>query len=875
VIPPFGDGVTIIEYSDEANNPNGLYVRKKVQIDATNFAETTAYFDKLGRTVKTQAKDSQGDIFSETQYDLMGRVWKVSNPYRQGQTLLWTTTTYDEAGRVKEVITPDNAKVQTSYSLAIDGNEVGVVTTGVDQSGKQGRSVTDALGRLIRVDEPNGAGELGPVNNPNQATYYTYDILGNLRKVTQGSQQRFFAYDSLSRLIRAKNVEQETNTNLAPYTDPVTGNNQWSQSFAYDANGNLITQVTARNITITNSYDALNRAVFRDYSDSTPDVSYFYDGTGLDQAPAFSKGKLTKATNGVSENRFTSFDAVGRLLTSEQIIDGQSYPFVYAYNNITGSLISETYPSGRVITNSFDSLERLASVSSKAGPAQTPRIYANGFGYNDKGVLNRMRLGNGLWESVKVNDRFQTTEISLGTSAGSGNRLKLEYDYGMTQNNGNVLSQKITVPAIGTVSGFVAVQSYEYDSLNRLKSAVETPYGQTTENWRQVFDYDRYGNRTVITENNATTASIVGPNPQIDTSTNRIVPKTNTTEQYQFDASGNMTRDAVGNLFTFDAENHQKTFTQSGSATGPSATYYYDGDGRRVKKVVGSEVTYFIYDASGALAEEYTQNIPQNTNPQTIYMTADVLGSPRINTNQKGEVVARHDYLPFGDEIVGLGQRNAEQKYAVTDGVRQKFTGYQKDEETGLDFAQARYYGNGLGRFTSVDPAIESIKANLPQSWNRYVYVLNNPLRYADPDGMKPTDPWNRLTKEEREIIEKKLILREGQTYQTVFNNMVTNNNTLDENSNDVIENVIAISNVIKVLGGYNNSKSWQLIASIDGVITNKNHMVVISVIKGKKDDFAKALQAEKDSQGRPKYYTDNIIEKKPGGHTGYSTVVF
>jgi RHS repeat-associated protein len=70
--------------------------------------------------------------------------------------------------------------------------------------------------------------------------------------------------------------------------------------------------------------------------------------------------------------------------------------------------------------------------------------------------------------------------------------------------------------------------------------------------------------------------------------------------------------------------------------------------------------------------------------------------------------------------------------------VRKKFTGYEKDQETGLDFAQARYYGNGLGRFTSVDPALESIEPTFPQSWNRYAYVLNNPLNLIDPTGLCP-----------------------------------------------------------------------------------------------------------------------------------------
>jgi hypothetical protein len=112
-----------------------------------------------------------------------------------------------------------------------------------------------------------------------------------------------------------------------------------------------------------------------------------------------------------------------------------------------------------------------------------------------------MRLGNGLWEGVKFNNRFQTTELTLGTSASNGNRLKLEYDYGTTTNNGNVRSQTITVPTVGNSQGFVATQSYEYDELNRIKSAVETE-GVSQTNWQQHFRYDRYGNRTVVTEQN-------------------------------------------------------------------------------------------------------------------------------------------------------------------------------------------------------------------------------------------------------------------------------------------------------------------------------------------------------------------------------------
>ena len=67
------------------------------------------------------------------------------------------------------------------------------------------------------------------------------------------------------------------------------------------------------------------------------------------------------------------------------------------------------------------------------------------------------------------------------------------------------------------------------------------------------------------------------------------------------------------------------------------------------------------------------------------------------------------------------------------DSVRQKFTGYERDDETGLDFAQARYYSNVQGRFTSIDSG--PFTPADPQNFNRYVYVQNNPLKFRDPSG--------------------------------------------------------------------------------------------------------------------------------------------
>lgn len=64
------------------------------------------------------------------------------------------------------------------------------------------------------------------------------------------------------------------------------------------------------------------------------------------------------------------------------------------------------------------------------------------------------------------------------------------------------------------------------------------------------------------------------------------------------------------------------------------------------------------------------------------------------------------------------------------------FTGKERDAETGMDYFGARYFSGAQGRFTSPDPLLSSGRPDNPQSWNRYAYVLNNPLRYTDPSGL-------------------------------------------------------------------------------------------------------------------------------------------
>jgi RHS repeat-associated protein len=136
------------------------------------------------------------------------------------------------------------------------------------------------------------------------------------------------------------------------------------------------------------------------------------------------------------------------------------------------------------------------------------------------------------------------------------------------------------------------------------------------------------------------------------------------------------------------------------------------------------------------VAEYSTQ---QSANPTVSYLTTDHLGTPRVITDKNGNVISRRDMMPFGEDLyAGVGSRTGDtgQKYSSSqDDIRQKFTGYPKDKETNLDFAEARYYNNLHGRFTAVDPLLASGKSINPQTFNRYCYTSNNPVVRVDING--------------------------------------------------------------------------------------------------------------------------------------------
>jgi RHS repeat-associated protein len=705
---------TATEYSDVNRR---VIVRADLNSAGDRKLVSVQHYDQLGRIRLTRqledastqsATDETTGIKAQTRYKFSGSnsYQLASNPYRAATssgassepTMGWTRTKYDNGGRVTEVQTfsgaglpaPWGANTTSTGSVTTTYN--GIFTTVADQAGKVRRSMVDGLARLARVDEPD-SNDLGATDWPVHPTQYLYDALDNLTRVTQGSQpSRVFTYSSLARLISAQNPESGT------------------VQYRYDNNGNLDQKTDARGLITTYVYDELNRVASRSYTapagvPATPAVTYSYDSSAV----TFSKGRLTRVSSSVSVYDYLEYDELGRVKRSKQTTEGVEYSMSYGYDR-AGNMTSQTYPSGRVVTTGYDNAGRIASVASGG------KTYADQFTYTPHGAVASMSLGDRVMsEQTGYNSRLQPTMIELRRVSGSQLILGLDYEYntaGQANNNGNVLRQTIRV---GTGGGTTTIsQSYDYDELNRIKTATETGV------WSQAFTYDRWGNRRSVTN----TGLLPPPfNGLIDEATNRIVG-------FTYDAAGNVLNDGAGNGFQYDGENRQARHV--GTAT---TEYFYDGDGRRVKKVGSDGTTVWVYNVAGQLIGEYTTATPPGGG--TSYLTTDHLGSTRVVTDSGGAVRGRHDYLVFGEEIPSnVGARASIAEYGLNDRIRQKFTQKERDNESGLDYFLARYYSSAQGRFGSTDPTYFQVSMAIdPQLFNLYGYARNNPLKWIDPTG--------------------------------------------------------------------------------------------------------------------------------------------
>ncbi|NOT60998.1 MAG: RHS repeat-associated core domain-containing protein [Acidobacteria bacterium] len=750
----------------------------------------------------TVAPIAQIWTIKETQYDAMGRAYRTTSPFRESSPTgnlpsltRWNYTFYDSLSRVIQVMTPDNAAVNTAYA----GNQVTVT----DQAGKSRRSVTNALGHLTAVTENPGGGTGEYITN------YQYDVLNNLVKVTQGAQPpRLFAYDSLSRLVAVNNPEQSFSCGFA-WTDPA-GNSIWTMGYTYDSNGNLLTRSDADARVTTYAYDALNRPLtvrYNNYNNGSADTDFTYD-TATNGKGRFATA-INKSTRWYStadspnykpywhKEAVSAYDALGRPTAKSQGFMMFSAPNVpttwkdYTMSrtyNAAGMITSETYPSGRVVSYGYDVAGRGNSFTGNLGDGNQ-RNYATGTIYNEANQMTCEVFGTTtpLYHKRKYNLRYQLCDLKVSDSPSPTDNTWthgwLNYQYGpgtadSANNNGNVLAVDSWAKKTDNSGNWVMHQDkYEYDALNRLfrftesGKSVASP-STLTEYFKQTFEYDRWGNRTNQTVTETTAGSSGLPTPQaitINPNTNRI----SSVNGYNllssdYTNSGNLRKLFVPGATHTAYYDNENRMTRYYIPSTNNSYYFYDAGGKRVRRVIGGQETWQVYGFEGELKAEYnlagqfdgvtcpapasptkeygyrggqllvvSDSTETDPNQKFKWLVTDHLGSTRMEVGSTGSLATtrRHDYAPFGEELFG-GQRGTMGYGYTTAGSRQKFGTYERDDETGLDFAEARYFSSVQGRFTSPDSFIGSARRLVPQSWNRYSYVINNPLKYTDPTGL-------------------------------------------------------------------------------------------------------------------------------------------
>jgi RHS repeat-associated protein len=678
------------------------------KLTTTLNATSTQVLDSLGRTSQTQlTSDPDGVTYVDTTYDALGRQATVSNPYRTsndpGPTNGVTTSNYDALGRVTKLIPPDGTGSTDNLTTAYAGN----CTTVTDEANKIRKSCTDGLNRLTQVFEPDSS------NNLVNETDYQYDALNNLLTVNQKGnttdstkwRARTFTYNSLSQLLTATNPESGTITHT------------------YDSDGNVQTKLDARSDTTTDAYDALNRLTGKTYSNGDPAISYFYDQTSYNGLTITNGiGRRTGMTDAAGSEAW-SYDAMGRALTDQRKTNAVTKSTVYRYN-LDGSVATLAYPSGRIITYTPNAAGRTISAVDSTGPIN----YATAAHYAPQGALTSLTNGANLSSTYLYNSRLQpcwtyaTTGTALPSSVncttpdpGPGNVLDLQYNFSLgVADNGNVMG--ITNNRDTTRS-----QNFSYDALNRIATAY------TSGNlWGETFQIDPWSNLNKIL------AYSGKPQPE---NLNQMAGNNNRFTGMSYDAAGNLLNDGASTYF-YDAESRIQT--------GAGVTYTYDGDGRRVQKSSGKLYWYGVgsdpldeTDAAGntnnTSFNEYIffngkRIARRDSSSNVFYYFADHLGTSR-DIVQAGQSSPCYDadFYPFGGERVITN--TCPQNY--------KFTGKERDAESGLDYFGARYDSSQLGRFISPDSlGILTGQTGDPQGLNLYSYVQNNPINAVDPDGL-------------------------------------------------------------------------------------------------------------------------------------------
>ncbi|GIG69236.1 SpvB/TcaC N-terminal domain-containing protein [Phytomonospora endophytica] len=390
-------------------------------------------------------------------------------------------------------------------------------------------------------------------------------------------------------------------------------------------------------------------------------------------------------------------------------------------------------------------------------------VYVDRIFYDARGQRTLIGYGNGVVTRCAYDpDTFRLVRLRSERNGVVLQDLRHEYDL-----VGNVLAIRDRTPGCGLpVSPDALDRGFTYDPVYRLATAngretdtvpaappwTDLPRGNDitkTRPYTETYAYDAAGCLLRLTH-----ASANGFTRDFthEAGSNRLRRMTvgATPFDYSFDATGNLVGETATRHFGWNHADQLIAFGTQTAGAEPSvhAQYLYDADGRRVKKLVrrqggGVTVTHYVGDGfehhrwkTGANNQIHVmddrQRIamvrvgaphPDDGGPAVAVHLADHLGSSAVVVDGAGAFVSREEYTPYGETSFGSYGRK-----------RYRFTGKERDEESGLSYHQARYYAPWLARWTCCDPI------GMAGGLNQYLYAAADPMRLVDPHGQAPVD---------------------------------------------------------------------------------------------------------------------------------------
>lgn len=466
-------------------------------------------------------------------------------------------------------------------------------------------------------------------------------------------------------------------------------------TYEYDAFGQLTKQTDANGSQYIFTYDVLGRLISRTGPDGLTSFSFVTSGNGLNQP------SLIMGPNGYSQ-QFT-YDSKNRLTKHEENIDAEIFKFEYNYNdNNQATLIK--YPGGFELQKNYDDHGFLTSVYS---PTTSSNIYTS-VSRNAYDLATEYDLGNGLTTEISYNS------FGMLQRSQSGSVHDMEYDFDLQ--SGNLLSRTDHIKGLA--------ENFEYDNLNRLTNVIIPPFTNVTE-----VTYANNGN--ILTKSDAGNYTYdfnkINAITELD-NTPSTVPQLQQDISYTpFNKAQNIVEgDFEEQLFYGpDQQRRKSILLQLGT---PLKTRFYIGAYEKETDATNTREVNYIHCDNKLHAIYVVENGIGTMN----YVYTDHLGSIQTITDESANIITEQSFDAWGRQRNPLNWTYTGIP-ASPNWLWRGYTGHEQMPQFGLINMNGRMYDPILGRMLSPDNFIQD--AMFSQNYNRYSYVMNNPLLYTDPEG--------------------------------------------------------------------------------------------------------------------------------------------